>query len=75
MCVVGLLGVFGGYRFYLGRIGSVAVLLTTILFVMGTLVLIGFFGLLAVSIWGLVAAVLIPGMVRQNNFTLIHRLS
>ena len=55
---------FGAHRFYLGRTGSAVAML--ILFVLGwaTLaILIGAFFLIAVGIWALVDAFLIPGMI------------
>ncbi len=65
-----LLGGFGIHRFYLRRFGSGALML--ILTVVGyatTGVLIGFAMLIAVGLWWLLDALLIPGLVRQANGT------
>jgi len=66
---------FGAHRFYLGKAGSGAaqlglLLLGTVLSIIGvSLVLL--FGL---GVWVLVDALLIPGIVRQHNLTLIDRM-
>jgi len=70
------LGMLGGHRFYLGRIGSaVAILLLTIASWILTFVAIGLVLLLIPGIWVLVDAFLIPGMVRDFNNRLITELS
>ncbi len=62
------LGGVGGHRFYLGRTGSaVAMLLLTVGGLLLTAIGIGFALLLAVGIWALVDAFLIPGMVSAHK--------
>ena len=70
------LGWLGGHRFYLGQTGTgVAMLIITILSTILIFVGIGFLGLLAIGIWALVDAFLIPGMVRAQNNELINALT
>jgi TM2 domain-containing membrane protein YozV len=69
------LSYFGAHRFYLGRYGSGAAQLG--LAVGGLILLVVFVGLFlwaALGIWVLVDAVLIPGMVREHNLSLIDRI-
>ena len=69
------LGVFGAHRFYLGRTGSAMMMLLLFLFSLAlTLVFVGFVGLLAVSVWWLVDAFLISGMVREHNVRLAGQI-
>lgn len=70
------LGGFGAHRFYLGRNGSAAILLA--LTVVGALLAITGVGALvfvAVGIWLLIDAVLIPGMVQEENLALARSLT
>lgn len=65
----------GAHRFYLGRPGSAVAQL--VLAICGGLLLIVFVGFLmwaALGVWILVDAVLIPGMVREHNLSLIDRI-
>lgn len=58
------LGGLGGHRFYLGRSGTGALML--VLTILGAVTLpvgIGAFILIAVGLWALVDAFLIPGMI------------
>ncbi|MCO6419395.1 TM2 domain-containing protein [Siccirubricoccus sp. KC 17139] len=56
------LSLFGGHRFYLGRTGTAIVML---------LLTCTVFGIVISSIWALIDAFLIPGMVRAHNDRLI----
>jgi len=70
------LGGFGVHRFYLGKTGSAVVML--ILFILGwvTLVVyIGAFLLIAVAIWLLVDAFLIPGILDRDSSARRQRIS
>lgn len=68
-------GSLGGHRFYLGRTGSaIALLSITVLSVLLTVILIGFFGFFVVGLWVLIDAFLIPGMITDNNNKLIASL-
>ena len=68
-------GLFGGHRFYLGRTGSgLSMAIIFVISLILTAAVIGFFGLLAVGIWALIDALLIPGMVQEHNNQLIRRL-
>jgi TM2 domain-containing membrane protein YozV len=70
------LGGFGAHRFYLGQTGTAIAQL--ILFVLGWLTIIigvGVFLLVAVGIWLLVDAFLIPGMIEQQNLKLVNNLT
>jgi len=70
------LGYFGAHRFYLGHTGSaIAMLIITLISLAGTLILIGFVGLIAIGIWWLVDAFLIPGIIRDHNMRLAAMLS
>jgi TM2 domain-containing membrane protein YozV len=60
------LGGFGAHRFYLGKTGSaVAMLVLTILGWATVVIVVGIPVLLAVLVWLLVDAFLIPGMISQ----------
>jgi TM2 domain-containing membrane protein YozV len=62
------LGGLGGHRFYLGRSGSAVAMV--VLTVVGFVLLpvgVGAVPLIAVGIWALVDAFLIPGMVAQHK--------
>jgi TM2 domain-containing membrane protein YozV len=68
-------GAFGGHRFYLKKNGSaVGLLALTISSYILIIVLVGFIGLIALGIWLIVDAFLIPGMVQQYNLDLINRM-
>jgi TM2 domain-containing membrane protein YozV len=70
------LGWLGGHRFYLGATGSaIAMLIITIVSTLLVFFGIGLLGLLAIGIWALVDAFLIPGMVRNQNNELINILT
>ncbi|MEY3230793.1 MAG: TM2 domain-containing protein [Phycisphaerales bacterium] len=69
------LGWAGAHRFYLGRTGSAIVML--MVFVISSvllLIMIGWFGYVALGLWWLVDALLIPSIVTQCNVRLINRL-
>ena len=71
-----LLGGLGGHRFYLGKTVSAIGMITLLIF--GGLlsaVGIGLFFLIALGIWVLVDAFLIPGIVNRHNNNLISKLS
>jgi TM2 domain-containing membrane protein YozV len=59
------LGLLGGHRFYLGRVGSGVVMLV---------LSITFFGLLITGVWWLVDAFLIPGIMKERRDALRQRL-
>lgn len=68
-------GGLGVHRFYLGRNGSaIAMLVITILSLILLFVGVGFLGLLAVGIWLIVDAFLIPGIARDFNQALQQRI-
>ncbi len=68
--------VFGAHRFYLGQVGTaIAMLVITLVSFVGLIIFIGIFGFMAVGIWWLVDAFLIPGIVRQHNLSLANALS
>ncbi|MGO4573462.1 TM2 domain-containing protein [Microvirga sp. 2TAF3] len=56
------LGIFSGHRFYLGRPG------TAILQILSYFIVVGF-------VWLLIDGFLIPGMVRQKQEELRHKMS
>lgn len=69
------LGTFGAHRFYMGRTSSAIVMLViTLVSIPLTLVLIGFLGFMAIGVWWLVDAFLIPGIVREYNMRLAAHL-
>ncbi|MFX3616420.1 MAG: TM2 domain-containing protein [Sporolactobacillus sp.] len=62
------LGTLGIHRFYLGKTGSAAALLTlTILGWITAFILIGFFLIAISGIWTIVDLFLIPGIIRAKN--------
>ncbi|WOI28731.1 TM2 domain-containing protein [Sulfitobacter dubius] len=70
------LGGFGAHRFYLGKTGSaVAMLLLTIFSILTMAILIGMFTLIAVGIWVIVDAFLIPGMINNERSKLRDQLT
>lgn len=70
------LGMFGAHRFYLGTTGpAVAMLVLTVLGIITAFIVIGWFFLLAVAVWAIVDAFMIPGIVRTYNNELINKLS
>jgi len=60
------LGMLGGHRFYLGKIGTAVTML---------LLSLTFFGLAITGIWLLVDLFLIPGMVREKIDGIRQRLT
>ncbi|WP_341666795.1 TM2 domain-containing protein [Alcaligenes sp. SDU_A2] len=70
------LGSLGGHRFYAGKTGSaVALLATTILGSLLTVVGVGLFLLGIVVLWVLIDAFLIPGWIRSTNTLLAATLT
>jgi len=70
------LGGFGGHRFYLGKTGSAVLML--ILFILGWVTLVVYIGailLIAVGIWLLVDAFLIPGIITADSQAKRHQIS
>lgn len=59
------LGFFGGHRFYLRRYISAVIMLFLTITV---------FGVLVTSIWWLIDAFLIPGMVEEENMDLAREI-
>ena len=69
------LGAFGAHRFYLGQTGSgIAMLLIFLLSFPLAFVVVGLLGFMAIGIWWLVDAFLIPGIVARHNTALIAQL-
>jgi TM2 domain-containing membrane protein YozV len=69
------LGTLGAHRFYLGRTGTaVTQLLMTIIGWLTVVLVVGIFILIAVGIWLLVDAFLIPGMIRDKQDEIRRRL-
>lgn len=69
------LGGFGGHRFYAGKTGSgVAQLVLLIGGFVLAFVVVGYFLLIALGIWVLVDAFLIPGWIRNQNSLLAMQL-
>jgi TM2 domain-containing membrane protein YozV len=69
-------GGLGGHRFYLGRAGSG--LLMLFLFIVGwatIMVGVGAFLLIAVALWVLIDAFLIPGMIQRDRNRLRSELT
>ena len=70
------LGGLGAHRFYLGKTGSaVVMLIMLVLGVILTAVYIGLLVLLALGIWLLVDAFLIPGMIEADSRQKRERIS
>ncbi|MCH4541087.1 hypothetical protein DK867_06560 [Ochrobactrum sp. POC9] len=70
------LGSLGGHRFYLGRPGSGAAMLAlTVIGVITAAIVVGFFLLIAVGIWALVDAFLIPGMIQAQKEEVRRKLT
>lgn len=70
------LGGVGAHRFYLKRTGSaIAMLVIWLLSWPLLLIAIGYLGFLAIGIWWLVDAILIPGIVRDFNVRYAAHLS
>lgn len=70
------LGMFGGHRFYMGKIGSgLALLLISVFSFLLMAVLIGFVTIFISFTWWLIDAFLIPGMVRDWNNRLVDALA
>jgi TM2 domain-containing membrane protein YozV len=69
-------GMFGAHRFYLGSTGpAIAQLVITLLSILLCIVGIGILGILAMAIWVLIDAFLIPGMLQRYNSRLAAHLS
>ena len=69
-------GGLGGHRFYLGETGTAITML--ILFILGWVTfvaVVGIFLLIAVGIWVIVDAFLIPGIAREKNMKLAQQLT
>lgn len=70
------LGQLGVHRLYLGREGSgIFMALFCVASYILCLVLIGFVGLGILYVWWLIDALLIPGMLQDENVKLARRLS
>ncbi|SER12793.1 TM2 domain-containing protein [Sphingobium sp. YR768] len=70
------LGSFGGHRFYLGQTGTAITQLLLLIIGWTTIIVgVGIFMLIALGIWVLVDAFLIPGMVRAENLKLADKLT
>lgn len=70
------LGGFGAHRFYLGQTGTGAAQLILFIFGWATLIIgVGLFLLIAVALWLLVDAFLIPGLILQQNIELVKDLA
>lgn len=66
----------GAHRFYLGKTGSAVAMLVICLVSIPLLIFgVGLFGFIALGIWAVVDAFLIPGMVSEHNSALINRLT
>ena len=69
------LGAFGAHRFYLERTSTAtAMLIITILSFVTLPVGIGALGLIAIAIWAIVDAFMIPSMVRAYNMRVMHSI-
>jgi TM2 domain-containing membrane protein YozV len=70
------LGSFGGHRFYLGQTGTAITQLLLLIIGWTTIIVgVGIFMLIALGIWVLIDAFLIPGMVRAENLRLADKLT
>lgn len=70
------LGTLGAHRFYLGRTGSgLAQLALLVIGWLTAAIVIGFGFLIALGIWWIVDAFLIPGMISEQKAQLRHQLS
>ncbi len=68
------LGGFGAHRFYLKQTGTaITMLIITVVSIPLTLVVVGFVGLAIISIWWIVDAFLISGMVEKFNLGLADK--
>ena len=69
------LGMLGAHRFYIGMSGSgAAQLILTILGVITTFAVIGFFILAGVGLWVLIDLFLISGWVKLHNLEILQSL-
>ena len=70
------LGYGGVHRMYLGRwISGLMMLAIFGISMLLTLVFIGYLGLVFITLWWVIDAVLVPGMVRGYNNRLIDRIA
>jgi len=70
------LGYGGVHRMYLGRwISGLMMLAIFGVSMLLTLVFIGYLGLVFITLWWVIDAVLVPGMVRGYNNRLIDRIA
>ena len=70
------LGLLGGHRFYLGRIGSAIAQLCLFIFGWGLVVVgVGIVMLIVLGIWVLVDAFLIPGMIQGHKNSVRDKLT
>ncbi len=68
-------GGLGAYRFYLKKTGSaVTMLVITLVSALLTIVVIGIVGLIAMGIWVIVDAFLIPGWISTHNLKIVNAL-
>jgi TM2 domain-containing membrane protein YozV len=68
------LGGFGAHRMYVGRVGSGFGQLALLIGSIVTLkIIVGLIGLIALSIWWIADAFLIPGMIRAYDEALAKR--
>lgn len=68
-------GSMGVHRFYMGRTGSgIAMLVIFVLSVILAFVAVGLLGFIALWVWLLVDAFLIPGIAREYNQALVQRI-
>ena len=69
-------GSLGGHRFYMKKTGSaVTMLIIAVVSIPLTFIFIGFIGIAAVALWGLIDAFLIPGWVSSHNLAIVNSMS
>lgn len=69
-----VLGAFGAHRFYMGRPLGVLMLIVTLVSIPLCFVLIGFVGLMAIAVWGIVDLFSVSRWVREYNTTLLAKI-